>query len=71
MEYTVDFETAIRGECVKVEAAAYGDEEGVYKTEIRGIWLEGVNVAGILDDATLAEIDGMIEDECWKDWSNR
>lgn len=55
------FEARIRDEYVTVEAYALADHEGIYRTGIMGVYLEGVHVGGLLTDYDWAMIDGMIE----------
>ena len=69
--YTVSFDHMVHSTPCKVDAAAHYDYDGVYKTEILAVWFEGVNVAELIDTATLCDIDARIEDECHKDWANR
>lgn len=57
----VEFEHRIRDEWVLVEAQAWGDSDGIYKTRVSGVFLEGVNVTGLLTDYDLAAIDSEIE----------
>ena len=55
------FDHRIRDEWVYVEASAWHDEDGIYKTRIDGVYLDGVNVTGLLTSYDLADIDGEIE----------
>ena len=59
---TITFEARIRDEWVCVEAQAWADQDGIYKQEIMGVYLDGVNVTGLLTDYDLAMLDGMIDD---------
>lgn len=58
---SVSFEHRIRDEWVCVEASAWHDQDGIYRTEIDGVFLDGVNVTGLLTSYDLAEIDAAIE----------
>lgn len=58
---TVTFEHKIRREWVFVEASAWLDESGIYQTRIDGVYMDGVNVTGLLTDFDLADIDQAIE----------
>lgn len=57
---SVTFEAKIRDEWVTVDAIAIGDDTGIYRTGIVAVWLDGVNVAGLLTDADIGELDMMI-----------
>lgn len=57
----VEFEHRIRDEWVYVKASAWYDYEGIYKTRIDGVFLDDVNVTGLLTDFDLADIDQAIE----------
>lgn len=59
--HTTSFEAKIRSEWVFVEAAIWADEEGIYKQDITGVFIDGVNVIGLLTDADLGMLDAMIE----------
>lgn len=57
----VTFDHRIRAELVFVEASAWLDDSGIYQTRIDGVFLDGVNVAGLLTSYDLADIDMQIE----------
>lgn len=57
----VTFDHRIRDEWVYVEASAWIDEHGIYKTRIDGVFMDGVNVTGLLTSYDLADIDLAIE----------
>jgi hypothetical protein len=61
----VQFDHRIRDEWVVAEGALWIDEEGIYKTRVTGVFLDGVNVTGLLTDYDLSEIDSAIED-AWR-----
>jgi hypothetical protein len=57
----VEFEHRIRDEWVIVKGHAWGDSNGIYKTRIAGVYLDGVNVTGLLTQYDLDCIDAEIE----------
>jgi hypothetical protein len=59
--HTTSFEAKIRTEWVFVEAAAWADQDGIYRQEITGVYLDGVNVTGLLTDADLGMLDSIID----------
>lgn len=58
----VQFDAKIRDEWVTVDGLAWADESGVYQTAIKAVWLDVVNVTGLLTDHDIAELDSMIPD---------
>ena len=56
----VTFDAKIRDEWVSVDAVAFGDDTGIYRTGIVAVWLDGVNVLGLLTDADIGDLDSMI-----------
>ena len=58
---STSFEHRIRDEWVLVEASAWHDDDGIYKTRIDGVYLDNANVTGLLTAFDLAEIDAAIE----------
>lgn len=44
-----------------VDASAWGDEDGIYKVAIDAVWLDGVNVIGIIHDDDFSDIELAIE----------
>jgi hypothetical protein len=62
----IQFDHRIRDEWVVAEGALWIDEEGIYKTRVTGVFLDGVNVTGLLTDYDLSEIDSAIED-AWRE----
>ena len=69
-KYTTQFDARIRDEWVVVEAYALADHEGVFQTGITGVYLEGVNVMGLLTNYDVAELDAMIPDALENDASD-
>ena len=57
----IEFEHQVRNEFVNVEASAWHDEEGIYKTELNDVTLDGVSVVGLLTEADLGDITDAIE----------
>lgn len=57
MKHITEFDHRIRDEWLRVEAEAWQDETGIYKTAVKGVYLDGVNVTGLLTSYDLAEID--------------
>jgi hypothetical protein len=57
----VEFEYQIRNDFVMVKGHAWGDQEGIYRTRIADVTLEGVSVIGLLTEDDLSEIDDAIE----------
>ena len=56
-QINVTFEAKIRDEWVTVDAVAIGDDVGIYRTGIIAVWLDGVNVLGLLHDADINDLD--------------
>lgn len=59
IEIAFDFE--IRNDFVRVEAVAWHDDEGIYKTRISDVLIDEVSVIGILTPDDLIDIDSAIE----------
>ena len=57
----IEFEHQIRNEYVNVEASAWHDDDGIYKTELNDVLLGDVSVIGLLTDADLGDITDAIE----------
>lgn len=55
------FEAQIRDAWVYVEAYGMADHSGIWRTGITGVWMEGVDVSGLLTDEDWRELDAMIE----------
>ena len=60
-DITIEFEFQIRRAHLWVEASAWGDEEGIYKTQINDVMLDGTSVLELLTDDDLSDIDDAIE----------
>ena len=60
-DITIEFEHTVRNEIVYVEAVAWSDEEGIYKTQISDVSLNDVSVLGLLTEDDLSDIDDAIE----------
>ena len=59
--HSTTFDAKIRDAWVYVEASAWADHEGIYKTAINGVFIDGVDVMGLLNNADICELDGMVE----------
>lgn len=70
MKHTVTFETQVRSDWVTVEGEALSDWEGVYRVNLRHVWLEGVDIIGVLDDATLGDLESQIEPALHEEHAN-
>ena len=57
----IEFEHLIRRAHLWVEASAWCDEEGIYKTQINDVMLDGTSVLELLTDDDLSDIDDAIE----------
>lgn len=58
----VTFDAKLRDEWVQVDAIAWGDDVGIYRTAIKAVWFDGVNVIGLLSNADIGLLDVMIPD---------
>lgn len=58
---TVEFEHMIRGNIVYVKASIWGDELGIYKTLIDGVYVDGVEIMGLMRDDDLDELYSAIQ----------
>lgn len=56
-----EFEHKIRNAYLWVEACAWMDQDGIYKTQLNDVSLDGVSVLGLLTEDDLSEIDDAIE----------
>jgi hypothetical protein len=66
MRYTpadikIEFEHQIRRAHLWVEASAWADEEGIYKTELNDVFLDEVSVLALLTDEDLSDLIDAIE----------
>jgi hypothetical protein len=57
----IDFEHSIRRAHLWVEASAWADDDGIYKTQLNDVFLDGISVIALLTDDDLSEIDDAIE----------
>lgn len=67
----IEFEHQVRKEFVFVQASAWHDEEGIYKTELNDVLLDDVSVVGLLTDDDLSEIIDAIEPAIHADAGDR
>ena len=68
MKLTTQFDHQIRGTWVTVDAyGLYDHEGGPYKTDITGVYLDGVDVIGLLTDADILEIESRIDSCIFED----
>lgn len=56
----LSFEHQIRRAYLCVEASAWSDEDGVHKTELNDVFLDGISVIALLTEDDLSEIDDAI-----------
>jgi hypothetical protein len=66
MRYTapdikIEFEHQIRRAHLWVEASAWADDEGIYKTELNDVMLDGTSVLALLTDEDLSDLIDAIE----------
>jgi hypothetical protein len=76
MRYTtpdikIEFEHQIRRAHLWVEACAWADDEGIYKTQLNDAMLDGVSVLELLTDDDLTDITDAIEDAIHAEASDR
>jgi hypothetical protein len=76
MRYTppdikIEFEHQIRRAHLWVEASAWADEEGIYKTELNDVMLDGTSVLELLTEDDLSDIIDAIEPAIHADASDR
>jgi hypothetical protein len=57
----IEFEYQVRRAHVYVEASAWADEDGIYKTQINDVFFDGTSVLELLTDDDLSDIDDAIE----------
>ena len=60
-DYKTEFEFTVRNAHLWIEASAWGDAEGIYKTQLNDACLDGVSVLGLLTADDLSDIDDAIE----------
>jgi hypothetical protein len=66
MRYTpadikIEFEHQIRRAYLWVQASAWSDEEGIYKTELNDVMLDGISVLALLTEDDLSDLIDAIE----------
>jgi hypothetical protein len=66
MRYTapdikIEFEHQIRRAYLWVEASAWADDDGIYKTELNDVMLDGTSVLELLTEDDLSDIIDAIE----------
>ena len=67
----IEFEHQIRKAHLWVQASAWHDEEGIYKTELNDVLLDGISVLGLLTDDDLSDITDAIEPAIHADAGDR
>lgn len=67
----IEFEHQIRNARVFVEASAWHDYEGIYKTQLNDVWLDGASVLGLLTEHDLSDLDDAIEPAIHADAEDR
>ena len=60
-DISIEFDHTVRSEIVFVEAVAWSDHEGIYKTRVTDVSLNGVSVLGLLTEDDLSDIEDAIE----------
>jgi hypothetical protein len=76
MRYTspdikIEFEHQIRRAYLWVQASAWADDEGIYKTELNDVLLDGVSVLALLTDDDLSDLIDAIEPAIHAEASDR
>lgn len=67
----IEFEHKIRNAHVWVEASAWHDYEGIYKTQLNDVFFDGTSVLELLTDDDLSDIDDAIEPAIHADAGDR
>jgi hypothetical protein len=67
----IEFEHQVRKESVFVQASAWHDDDGIYKTELNDVMLDGISVVGLLTDDDLSDIIDAIEPAIHADAGDR
>jgi hypothetical protein len=67
----IEFENQVRKEFVVVLASAWHDDDGIYKTELNDVMLDGISVVGLLTDDDLSDIIDAIEPAIHADAGDR
>ena len=57
----ISFEHKIRKAWLYINAEFWHDEDGIYKTAIVNVWMDGVEVFDLLTEDDISEIDDAIE----------
>jgi hypothetical protein len=57
----IEFEHQVRHAHVYVEASAWHDDDGIYKTQLNDVLLDGISVLGLLTEDDLSDITDAIE----------
>ena len=57
----IEFDHQIRRAYLWVEASAWADEDGIYKTQLNDVMLDGTSVLELLTDDDLNELNDAIE----------
>jgi hypothetical protein len=57
----IEFEHQIRRAYLWVQASAWSDEEGIYKTELNDVMLDGISVLALLTEDDLSDLIDAIE----------
>jgi hypothetical protein len=70
-DISIQFEHQIRNAHVCVEASAWADEEGIYKTQLNDVFLDGISVLGLLTEDDLSDLDDAIEPAIHADAGDR
>jgi hypothetical protein len=60
-DISIQFEHQIRNSYVCVEASAWADEDGIYKTQLDDVFLDGISVLGLLTEDDLTDLIDAIE----------
>jgi hypothetical protein len=58
---TIEFEHQVRNAHVWVEGSAWHDYEGIYKTELNDVLLDGISVLALLTEDDLSDLIDAIE----------
>jgi hypothetical protein len=67
----IEFEHQVRKEFVFVQASAWHDDDGIYKTELNDVLLDSISVLGLLTDDDLSNIIDAIEPAIHADAGDR
>lgn len=67
----IEFEHKIRNAHVWVEASAWHDDDGIYKTQLNDVFFDGTSVLELLTEDDLSDIDDAIEPAIHADASDR